>query len=85
LIDNKIKELERIKGILQDKLNAANKASAKQDYILSELKETYGLSSIEETLEFLNQIIEERDIKNKTIEEKYQNLLVDMKKDGFIN
>ena len=76
--------LEQFKLKLQKLESDANKSLAQEEYLLTQLKENFDCDTLEETVEYLEDLIEEKDNYDKEIESKIEDIKHKMHEHGFI-
>jgi polyhydroxyalkanoate synthesis regulator phasin len=82
--NQQIKEIEGVKNYLESELKKANHTQAKIELIMQELLNNYGTESIDEAKQLLDQLVTEKEGIKKDRDLKWQKLLTEMRKDGFI-
>ena len=77
-------KITQMKGILDAKIDEANKAEASREIFTTELKTKFGCKTIEESKLILNELIEEKNKIDTQLEEATSTLYKMMMEAGYI-
>jgi hypothetical protein len=81
---NNIQRFEQLKKTLQDLKDKVDRAKVQEEYLLKQLKDELDCDSLEEGLELLNILKNEKKEYDDKIESKIDSLMESLKKEGLI-
>lgn len=84
LLKKRSSELDEIKRILDDHKSKADTAKAQIEFLLKQLKENFECESLDEAIELLEILTEDKKEIDKKIANKTRELIDKMKEEGFI-
>ena len=78
-------ELQKIKNLMEDKIQTANQAEAKHDFLLKELQTDFGITNLDEAYELVSDITSDKDSIESEIVTSLAQLKKEIEKTGLLH